>query len=386
MSPSEIAKFGALIVATLAAVNEARPVLAQHDAVADGVLPGKEREVRAETPEPRPRSGWAALPLVLYSPETDLGLGGFAVHFFRLGEAPVDSRTSSVAVVLMYTTRQQFIGELIPELYWEEEKWHLWSKLDFRYFPNFFWGVGNDMPDSQEEEYHETGPRWQIWLRRLIYLSLYLEGRVDAQYMGISETEEGGLLDAKAVPGAEAGRTVGGGFTMGWDTRDHALAPHSGSFHEISTMVWQRGLGSEYDFSNLVFNLRQYIPITETHTLALQLYSEFMMGDVPFYKLAMIGGQKLLRGYYEGRYRDHVLIALQVEYRLPIFWRFGGVLFGGIGEVADRVANYDFSRPKWTTGGGLRLVLNQDEKLSLRVDCGVSLETFGCYLGLNEIF
>jgi len=377
---------------TLLAVQLGSSVLfAQHDvAPENGGQDNQKTETKEEATndqsEERPRSGWAALPLMLYSPETDLGLGGFAVHFFRLGDAPADSRTSSVAVVLLYTTRQQFIGELIPEFYWDEEEWHLWSKLDYRYFPNYFWGIGNDMPDSQEEAYNEAGPRWQIWLRRAIYYSLYLETRVDAQYMKISSTQEGGLLDTEAVPGAKAGRTIGAGLTLGWDSRDHALSPHVGSFHEISTMGWHHGLGSEYEFFRLIVDLRQYIPVTETHTLALQLYGEFLSGDVPFHKMAMIGGQRLLRGYYEGRFRDRDLVAAQAEYRLPIYWRFHGVIFGGIGEVTNRIANFDFSDPKWTVGGGLRLVLNEDEKLSLRVDCGVGIKTYGFYLGLNEVF
>lgn len=334
----------------------------------------------------RADSGWAALPVVMASPETGLGLGGFGVHFFRLGNASLASRTSSLALVLLYTTRQQFIGELIPEFYWDDERWHIWSELDFRHYSNYFWGIGNDMPESQKEEYNETSPRGQIWIRRLIYLSFYLEARIDVQYMSISRVKRGGLLDKRAVPGAVAGRTVGTGMTVGWDTRDHAFAPHQGSFHEFSLMTWQRYLGSQYSYNGLSLNLRQFIPVNRIHTLALQVYSIFLIGEVPFYQMAMIGGQRLLRGYYEGRYRDYDLIAFQAEYRLPIWWRFTGVIFSGIGDVADRLEKFKFSRPKWTIGGGLRVILNQDEQLRLRFDCGFGDETMGIYLGVNEAF
>ena len=40
------------------------------------------------TTSERPRSGWAALPVATYSPETSLGLGAFATHFFRFGAEP----------------------------------------------------------------------------------------------------------------------------------------------------------------------------------------------------------------------------------------------------------------------------------------------------------
>src|SRR5690606_28389648 len=97
--------------------------------------------------------GWAALPLAMYSPETHLGLGAFGVYFFRLGEADVETRPSSVALVGLYTTREQAIFELIPELYWDDERWHLWSKLDYRRFPDSYWGIGNNTPDGAEERY-----------------------------------------------------------------------------------------------------------------------------------------------------------------------------------------------------------------------------------------
>lgn len=204
--------------------------------------------------------------------------------------------------------------------------------------------------------------------------------------MRISQVKSGGLLDMMAVPGARAGRTIGTGMTLGWDTRDHAFAPHQGALYEATLMTWQRYVGSEYSYNRLSFDLRQFVPVTETHTLALQLYSAFMTGEVPYYQLAMIGGQRLLRGYFEGRYRDNDMVAFQVEYRLPIWWRFSGVVFTGIGEVADRLEAFDFSSPKWTVGGGLRVILHQDERLLLRFDAGFGDGTHGVYVNVHEAF
>jgi hypothetical protein len=338
------------------------------------------------TEDPPARSGWSASPIVSYAPETHLGLGAFGVHFFRLGEAPIESRPSSMAVVALYTTRRQFIGELIPELYWNDERWHLWSKLDYRHYPNKLWGVGNDLPDENEEGYLETGPRWQIWLRDILVYSFYLEGRIDAQHMKISRTEEGGLLDTAAVPGHRGGNTTGLGLTAGWDSRDHALVPRRGAFHELSLMTWQRVLGSRYDFCRFEVNLRQYLPVTRSHTLALQLYGEFLTGEPPFYRMALLGGQYLLRGYFEGRYRDNDLVAAQAEYRFPLFWRISAVAFAAAGDVSDRLENFGLGHLKWAAGGGLRLMLSRDEKLNLRVDGAGGIGTFGIYATAKEAF
>lgn len=334
----------------------------------------------------KPRSGWAALPVISYTPETELGLGGFGAHFFRFGTDPASSRPSSVALVGLYTTRDQVILEVIPELYWSMEQWHIWSKLDYRLYPNSYWGVGNATPDSAEENYTENTPRLQFWLRRKIYASFYVEGRLDAQYLLVQGLSTEGLLAKRSVLGARGGRTIGLGLTVGWDTRDHAIQPHRGAFYELSAMGWQRAIGSEYDFGELTLNLRQYFSVTETHVLALQLYGQFLGGEVPFYKMAQVGGQRLLRGYYEGRYRDKELMAAQAEYRLPIFWRFGAVAFVAAGDVSDRWTHFSLDHVKWTAGGGLRFLLNDDERLNLRADFAFNIHTWGLYINITEAF
>jgi hypothetical protein len=70
--------------------------------------------------------------------------------------------------------------------------------------------------------------------------------------------------------------------------------------------------------------------------LALQAVATMTAGDVPFYMLAQLGGPNVMRGDYEGRYRDRELLAVQLEYRFPILWRFGGTAFAGIGMVRRR--------------------------------------------------
>jgi hypothetical protein len=336
--------------------------------------------------EEKPRSGWAALPVISYTPETEVGLGGFGAHFFRFGNDPASSRTSSVAMDGLYTTRDQLILELIPELYWSMEQWHIWSKLDYRLYPNSYWGIGNDTPDSTKENYTENTPRLQFWLRRKIYSSFYVESRLDAQYLVVQDVGAKGLLATKSALGARGGRTLGLGLTIGWDTREHAVQPHRGAFFELSSMGWQRAIGSEYDFAELVFNLRQFIPVTDAQVLALQLYGQFLGGEVPFYKMAQVGGQRLLRGYYEGRYRDKELLAAQAEYRVPIYWRFGAVAFVAAGDVSNRLANFSLDRLKWATGGGLRLLLNTDERLNLRGDLAFNVHTWGVYVNVAEVF
>src|SRR5262245_27303176 len=81
------------------------------------------------------------VPIVMYTPETHVGFGGFFVHFFR-PPPEVKERVSSLAFVAIATTRRQAILEAHPDFYFLSEKLHLFGKVEYQYYPDTFWGVG----------------------------------------------------------------------------------------------------------------------------------------------------------------------------------------------------------------------------------------------------
>jgi hypothetical protein len=186
----------------------------------------------------KPKSGWAALPIGTYAPETQLGLGGFASHFFRVGKVPPRSRPSSVSIVGLYTMEQQLIAELIPEIYWDEQRWHVWSRVDYRRYPTLTWGVGQDAPKSSREAYTEDRLRWMATVDHSIDGPLRLAGKLEAIYVTFRNLDPGGSLEQGLLPGSAGGRTVGIGPGLIWDTRDHMLQPHEGELYELAVMTW----------------------------------------------------------------------------------------------------------------------------------------------------
>jgi hypothetical protein len=355
-------------------------------AAAEEPVQAKPQATPQPQPEQKPRTGWAVLPIATYAPETQLGLGVFGTHFFRVGDAGADTRPSSLSAVGLYTFRQQLITELIPELYWDEMRSHVWARLDYRRYPNKLWAVGNDAPASSGEPYTEDRVRFQSVIDHALEGPLRIEGKLEIAAMALRAIEPGGLIDRAEVPGASAGRTVGVGPGLLWDTRDHLLVPRHGELFEASAMLYDDLIGSQHDFGELVLDLRTYRSVTEDQVLALQLYAQVQLGEAPFYKLPMLGGQDMLRGYYEGRFRDEALLAVQAEYRLPLLWRISGVLHAALGQVAKNPLRLGERTPKWSLGPGLRLLLNTDERLNLRADLGVCSEGYGIYVGIAEAF
>jgi outer membrane protein assembly factor BamA len=119
----------------------------------------------------------------------------------------------------------------------------------------------------------------------------------------------------------------------------------------------------------------------------LQLVGQFQGGEVPFRELANLGGANLLRGYYEGRYRDRQLLAAQAEVRRVLFGRFNGVLFGGVGQVGNTLGDFNQGSVKVAGGAGLRFRFNRRDRLNVRLDYGVgSGKSSGVYFGIGEAF
>ena len=103
----------------------------------------------------RPSSGGNVIvPVVVYTPETQLGLGALFAHLFRTLRAP-EARTSSIGLVGLITTRRQVVFEVHPDVYLASDDLHLFGKFEYQHYPDSFFGIGNDGDDDEVEERYE---------------------------------------------------------------------------------------------------------------------------------------------------------------------------------------------------------------------------------------
>mgnify|MGYP001596689485 CR=1 FL=1 len=144
--------------------------------------------------------------------------------------------------------------------------------------------------------------------------------------------------------------------------------------------------GSDYSFSRFKLDLRKYLPAGVNGVLAIQAYMLSTGGNVPFYKLALLGGDTLLRAYYKGRFRDKGLLLAQAEYRTLITKRIGVAGFAGLADVFPGFGDFNAGKIKFSVGSGLRYVLNKRDGTTVRLDLAWGQATFGLYLTAQEAF
>jgi hypothetical protein len=316
--------------------------------------------------------GFAFIPALFYTPETKLAGGASVLFFFRGHNDSADARPSTLAPTLIVTQRKQVIAFLGAELYPKQGKYRFGGNAGFLKFPDLFYGIGPDTPDELEEEYTPQIVLAAVSLQQYLYKKLSAGLQYEFAYSEITEKEENGLLDSGHVPGSDGGTVSGAGVLLSWDSRDNTF--------------YMEALGSDFAFVRYNVNLRAYRQLFPSGIVAAQLYTNLTIGNPPFQMMSKLGGANLMRGYYDGRFRDKHAIVVQAEYRGHLWWRFGFATFVGVGNVAPRLDTFAINDVKESVGFGIRFIFDEKERLTLRMDFGLRGGTPGPYITIGEAF
>ena len=332
-------------------------------------------------------SRFLVVPFIVRSPETSWGFGSAGAYFFKTKKKEDSIRTSDINLVGLYTLRKQTVIVLGSTVFFPREKAIFRFQSSYSYYPDYFWGLGNDSPDDAKEEYTLKQFFFNPQVIFRVYDQFYLGLNFEMQDVtDFAYGVEGSLFDLQQVEGRKGGFTSGAGILVTWDTRNNSYSPGKGSFAELNVTRFSDFLGSDFEFTSYMVDVRKFFPLGRNRVLGTQAYSRINNGDIPIRYLAMLGGNEIMRGYYKGRYADQSMIAMQAEIRQHLFWRLGVVAFGSVGQVSSRVRNFGIGDFHAAGGGGLRIRLNEKEKLNLRVDVGFGENSLGVYVMMREAF
>lgn len=328
---------------------------------------------------------WSFIPAVIYSPETNLGIGARAIRIFR-HKNMVDSllRPSTMPITFLYTLNNQSFLTAELDLWANRNREHMNIRIEVSNYPFKFYGIGNELDPSNEELYSTRFFYFHVDYEWQIANGLYFGPRYEFRTDNIYKKKPGGFLDKDQVEGSDGQRLSGLGLVLNQDSRDNIFQPIKGWYNQYSWMTFQPFLGSNFTFNQYRLDFRKYLNLHKDQVLALQSWWSFTSGNPPFQHVSLIGGSQLMRGYFEGRYRDSHAMVHQAEYRIPIYRNFGMAFFGSAGQVAPQVNSFGWDRFKYGGGLGFRYRLNQ-EGLNIRLDIAFG-DQKAFYFGLNEVF
>ncbi len=323
------------------------------------------------------RVSWLPVPAFGYSPETSTYVGAVLLTTFKRKDSL--TRTSNAKLELNYTWRRQFITEFQWTHFTFRESWMTDGMFHFSRYPDKYFGIGANTPDSFEVNYQSDRFRMEATLLRNLGKQLFVGGGLRyVSYQRFRNNTDSLALFQELIPAS----TYGVEFIGSMDRRDRILSPTRGYLLRVTS----DHMFSENYYSSLAFDARKYFSRKKKveHIISLRLYSHHVIGKAPYFDQSLFGGDKLIRGYFYGRYRDAHISVAQAEYRTLLFWRLGLSAFGGVGSVYNNSTNISF---KPNVGVGFRFLVDKEEGTNLRFDYAIGANgQSGFYVSFGESF
>lgn len=324
------------------------------------------------------------VPIAFYTPENQVGFGAGVMSTWHMREAPQD-RPSNVLLYGIYTTRRQTILGASHELRFGEDRVVVTQDLRYIDWPDRYYGMGNFTRASDREDY--TDHYWQLESEALFrpWSRLYVGLRHHLRLSETRDAAEGGALQTLRPRGVGRLWWSGLGPVLLWDSRRGLFWPEGGSLMRADATFYSPSYGADFAATLVRLDLRHYQPLWHRHVLAMRLVASSGSGELPFQLMPALGGAMLFRGWFLGRLRDRVLLASELEYRVPLSMRWSVVGFGSLGRVAPSLGALSLRELRGAGGLGLRFAVRAESRANFRLDAAYGDELY-VYFQFREAF
>ncbi|MDG1658957.1 MAG: BamA/TamA family outer membrane protein [Crocinitomicaceae bacterium] len=318
------------------------------------------------------------VPAFGYSPETKTYLGAVCLFNLNLYDDTL-TRSSNAKIEFNYTWLKQIIAETEWNYFFKEENWFTSGLLHFSKYPDRYYGIGADR--REEDQVWFQSNRFKIDLNGLRRVQNKWFAGLELRYLNYFNFEQDSVVYSELASENRSGL----GLVVVNDSRDHILTPTKGSFLRVT---------NNYNFgrttySQLIVDARKYYGWGKKmkQVLSLRAFTKHIIGDAPFFDLALLGGDDLTRGYIYGRFRDNNLTSVQTEYRTSLFWRVGIAAFGGVTLTYPQFNSIQLNSIKPNAGLGIRFLVDKEEGTNLRFDYAIGQNgQSGFYISFGESF
>jgi len=325
---------------------------------------------------------WGVLPGPFVNPEQGFGIGVAAVGLYTPYDWQKGDPYSTVTVTSYGSTSGSYGLGLNNRTYLKNDKVRLLGEAWISHTPGYYWGIGSQAAENENNKVQYEGQRLQLSPKIAVEVAPNTYAKLGWQWQSFSKVDgvDGDILPSEVADASSSGVLVG----MEYDTRDFEPNPMRGQFLDVEWIANRDSLGSDEDYDNLVANYRVYQQWSDTTIIAMEVYSQSIFGDAPWFDYAQLGDDQRMRGYYQGQYRDKHQLSTQVEIRHTIAGRHGVVGWLGAGNIAPTY--HELFENSWlpTVGVGYRFAFKA--RINVRVDLGVGKDSTGFYFQINEAF
>lgn len=316
-----------------------------------------------------------------YSTDTEFGLGLVGAGLYRMDRNDTILPPSNVSLFGDISTVGFYLLGIRGTNIFPKDKYRLNYSLYFYSFPSYYWGIGFDNGDNDDNV--TKMKRFQAKIKGeflfKVAKNLYLGPVLAWDYVQGDSIDKPWLLEGMDL----TTRNYGFGATISYDSRDVLTNASRGFYIYVNQMFRPKFLWNDYAFSTTEIKASYYKTVWKGGILAGELKGMFNFGDPSWAMMSKLGDSNSMRGYYEGRYRDKHMMAAQIELRQHVWRRNGVAIWVGAGNVFHDKESFGHILPNY--GIGYRWEFKK--KMNVRLDVGFGKPgQWGFIFQINEAF
>ncbi|MDE1325470.1 BamA/TamA family outer membrane protein [Vibrio aestuarianus] len=326
---------------------------------------------------------WGVLPGPFSNPEQGFGIGVAAVGLYAPQGTETGNQLSTVTISGYGSTEGTFGIGVNNSTFLQQNRLKIGLVGNISKTPSKYWGIGREAAEDDNNETEHDGVFIHIepTLSYQFIESYFLKFGFESWWV-LNQSADGDVYTPSEL---ENKSNFGLILALEFDTRDYETNPYNGRLVSLDHRWYLEHLGADYQYQELTFNYREYVNIYDENVLAFDYFVQGLSNEeyLPWFAMSQLGGDKRMRGYYSGRYRDRYQMAAQIEYRHRFSERHGAVVWGGAGNVAGHFDELFDDNWLPTYGIGYRFAFKP--RVNVRLDFGFGDEST-LYFNIHEAF
>ncbi|WP_346863301.1 BamA/TamA family outer membrane protein [uncultured Draconibacterium sp.] len=331
---------------------------------------------------------FAAVPVVNYNNSLGLMMGGMTSGYYKLNKKDTISPSSFTMLAGLYTTNKSYMGAIIQNLYFNEDRWRFkgiagTGSFYFQYLQGLPGGSSGKLQNNGIWIDFDTDARFVLAeIQRLVFPHFYVG--LEAMLMHAETTFELPVGDLKPKIISDLNSL---GYTLAFDNRNNVNFPVNGFFINFKNRFVRDWIGASDNYDNYEIAANYFWDIKKNSKTVLvsRLYANIASGDVPFQGQNTIGSDDL-RGYSKGEFRGNQVYAIQSELRQNVYKKIGVVGFVGVGSAVDEFSEIKDNGLLPSIGFGVRYLMIAKEKINIGMDVGVGKNDWSLTFRIGEAF
>lgn len=331
----------------------------------------------------------AAYPVAGYSNETEFYLGALSYLRYRPANFAETAPKNVFYLSTSYSQEKQFNFYLNPIIHFQNGRYRLENEIQYMKWPTDFYGIGMNINRDDLESF--TAIEHSLKTTLIKKLNRFWEIGIYYEFMkfDVTKIEEDGILASNTVTGSESSFTSGLGIKLLFDNRNIISFPTNGFLGSLLINNFSKFSRSDYNFTELIIDLRKYLQIDKYNTLALQTYFSSCLGDVPFNQMNYL--DENMRAITSKLFVDKNAFVLRAEDRFFLWQdgfkqRLGLVFFTELGEVASQIDTFNLPDLQFNYGLGFRYSFFLEDRLNVRLDIGFGEVNFNISVASGEVY